>query len=129
MTEIITAELNKTKPALPGELLQFPLDDIDILDFPRQLEVLWNEIIEELYDPRWVTRSHNSTGTYDKGCRGPLCRKSVRENARRKSDREDTMTELAYRYLDPIMEYYHLVAKLRLNNYRRERILAIRSAG
>lgn len=129
MTEIITGEMNRTKPAVPSELLQFPLEDIDILDFPRKLEELWDGILTELCDPRWVTRSHNSTGTYDKGCRGPLCRKALRENSRRKSDGEDMLSTVAYLRLDPIMEFYHVIAKLRLNTYRRERILAIRQAG
>jgi hypothetical protein len=121
--------IDRTKPSLPSELLQFPLEDIDILDFPTQLEELWGEILVELQHPTWAGRAHNNRGTYDQGCRGPLCRKAIRENSRRKRDPADILPELTYRHLDPIMEYYHMIAKLRLERYRVARIMAIRQAG
>lgn len=130
MTETVeSAEvtLDRIKPTLPSELLQFSLDRIDILDFPNKLDELWGQILEELSDPRWITLAHTSPATYDKGCRGPICRKSVRENARRKRDALDTYSESTYAHLDPILEFYYVIAKLRLNNYRRERFQVIRA--
>lgn len=129
MTEVaVDSAIDRTKPSLPDELLRFSLDEIDILDFPAQLEKLWEEILVELAQPKWIGRAHNR-GTYDQGCRGPLCRKAVRENTRRKRDPEDILPELTYRHLDPIMEYYQMIAKLRLERYRVARLMAIRRAG
>lgn len=123
MTELVLEEMNKAKPSLPDELLQFPLDEIDIFDFPVKLEELWGEIMDELMSFQW---SAHNIATYNRGCRGPLCRKSRREDARRKRD-EDSARLMTYARMDPIIEYYHLIAKMRLSNYRRERLSVIQA--
>jgi hypothetical protein len=47
---------------------------------------LWNKLPEdvkrELEDERFSGRTHHKKATYAKGCRGPLCRKAERDEAR-----------------------------------------------
>jgi hypothetical protein len=124
MTEVALAELNREKPSLPSELLQFSLDEIDILDFPRQLEELWNEILAELSDIRWST--HN-IATYNRGCHGPLCKKAVRQDGRRKRATDDTSADRTFKRLDPIIEFYAVIARLRLRDHREARLMAIKA--
>lgn len=57
-----------------------------------RLQTLGNEIMDELLDPEYDTRTHGGTGTYAAGCKGPLCTKADRDASaakyRRKVDRE-----------------------------------------
>lgn len=39
------------------------------------------EVNDELADPTFATYRHGSPGTYNKGCKGPLCRKANRDRA------------------------------------------------
>lgn len=40
------------------------------------------DVLAELLDPDYTGRSHHKKATYAKGCRGPLCRKAERDEAR-----------------------------------------------
>lgn len=44
---------------------------------------LMAEMNVEIADERFATRTHGKRATYDVGCRGPLCRKALRDAARR----------------------------------------------
>lgn len=47
---------------------------------------MWNDlpldVRAELEDPAFIGRTHHKKATYAKGCRGLLCRKSERDEAR-----------------------------------------------
>lgn len=58
------------------------------------LDELPEDVLEELNDPRFLNRTHGTRGTYakasdgGKGCRGPLCRKSERDEGHAKYARK-----------------------------------------
>lgn len=43
------------------------------------------DIVEELRDPKFISRQHYSRATYAEGCRGPLCRKSEKDRGRKRN--------------------------------------------
>jgi hypothetical protein len=43
------------------------------------------DVVEELNDPRYSTRSHGTRGTYAEKCRGPLCRRAERLGSRKRN--------------------------------------------
>lgn len=49
---------------------------------PEKLATLADEIIAELSDPKFITRTHGSRGTHNDGCKGPMCRKANRDRMR-----------------------------------------------
>lgn len=51
---------------------------------PEQQGNLITEVTCELDDPAWLNRTHGIIGTYNSGCRGPLCQKANRDYARAK---------------------------------------------
>lgn len=40
------------------------------------------DVLAELTDPLYINMSHHKKATYGKGCRGPLCKKAERDEAR-----------------------------------------------
>lgn len=72
------------------------------------LEELWNSLLAEIADPVYSGRTHQNRRTHDAGCRGPLCRKAVREHARR---RNRTEASERYRILDEILNAWSPVAR------------------
>lgn len=102
-------------PHIPAELIPVPLPD----DWAVMCRQLWNDTIKELCDEIYLTRSHHNVGTYDQGCRGPLCRKAHREHPKRRKPNDlPTRSALPERAFDPVLEFYHTVAKLRLRTVR-----------
>jgi hypothetical protein len=45
-----------------------------------------SDIVTELQDPKFATRTHYSRATYADGCRGPLCRKSEKDRGRKRNE-------------------------------------------
>lgn len=56
-------------------------------ELDRRITVLFGEVLFELTDERYATRTHGSRKTYDDECRGPLCRKSERDRSRKRYQR------------------------------------------
>jgi len=94
-------------PSLPESLIDHGMTEVELAD-------LWHDLIVELLDNEYVTRTHNKR-TYDAGCRGPLCRKAVREAGRRRF--QNTVHE-KYLFVDPILEYWSPIALERINRLR-----------
>lgn len=125
------AGLDTARPDIPDELFRlesgYPFTQDTIID----LDEIWVDILKELQDAEFHGLRHDSPGTYNRGCRGPLCRKSNRENARgRKSGTERPTRILAPRLeraLDPVLEFYHTIAKVRIRAYQLELLEAIKN--
>lgn len=49
---------------------------------PKTLDTLRRAIELELANPAHISRTHGRRWTYNKGCRGPLCRRANREYMR-----------------------------------------------
>lgn len=96
--------MNKFHPDVPDEIC-----DPEWTPGCDALEELWGAILRELTDDKFSGRTHGNRRTYDAGCTGPMCKKSVREFARR---RHGTGASNRYRYLDPVIELFaHEAAK------------------
>lgn len=117
-------DLNRTRPKIPDELMMWP--ELDISARTEILEQLWNDIWAELNNPEYATRNHHTRGTYDDGCRGPMCTKANRDNPRRKQDPLNSMPLRAERMLDAVAEFYHVIAKHRIKEYKRHLLERIR---
>jgi hypothetical protein len=100
-------------PEVPGAIFNLALDDAD-LTYSLRCEELWREVTCEVLDHRFLKRSHHNVGTYDQGCRGPLCRKALREHPRRKTPAGTTLQLREERIYDPVLEYFHVVIKHRV---------------
>jgi hypothetical protein len=111
--------LDTTTPGVPFDIFQLTDDEPD-LTFGLRCDELWSEIMNELLDQRFYKRAHHNTGTYDQGCRGPLCRKALREHSRRKAPAETTLLVNEDRIYDPILEYFHTIMKFRIKRYQQE---------
>lgn len=87
--------------------------------FNQEILTAWKEVCEEVLDTDYLTRRHGNAGTYDQGCRGPMCRKSYREHPRRQ--RPIGIGKLTPRYeraFDPILEYFHTVIRHRIKMHQ-----------
>jgi hypothetical protein len=104
--------LNRAYPEIPTSIFDVTDGDAD-LTYHLRCEEIWLEVVEEVLDPDYVTRSHHNVGTYDCGCRGPLCRKALREHPRRKGPAV-TVTLREEAIYDPVLEYFHTVIKHRV---------------
>lgn len=108
---------DRDMPQIPTELVP----DVLPINWSDEIENIWTQVLAELTDAEYITRSHHSAGTHDKGCRGPLCRKAYREHPRRKtpaglsgySPREE-------RIYDPVMDFFHLIIRYRIKNFQRQ---------
>lgn len=108
-------EMNLDAPDLPSEIIPVDMPEY----FETECFVYWRKIVEELRDPTYINRTHGNTGTHDKGCRGPLCRKGYREHPRRKKA-ISAYAPREQRIFDPIIEYYALIAKKRIKEIQYE---------
>lgn len=45
-----------------------------------------DEVLAELEDPEYSTRSHYSRATYALGCNGPLCKRAERDRGRKRNE-------------------------------------------
>lgn len=52
-------------------------DIITVLENPDN-----SDILDELCEEKFISRTHGVRSTYAQGCRGPLCRKSERDRGR-----------------------------------------------
>jgi len=105
--------IDLTCPAVPRDIFDVAMDDAD-LTYNLRCEELWNEVLAEVRDENYLKRAHHNIGTYDQGCRGPLCRKALREHPRRKSPAGNALQLREERIYDPVLEYYHVVVKYRI---------------
>lgn len=113
--------LDISMPEVPLTIFSLADEDPDFT-YHGKCEDFWKEVCDELSDPEYSKRSHHNVGTYDQGCRGPLCRKANREHPRRKrSDRGVPVYLLREeRIFDPVLEYFHTVMKYRIRQYQQE---------
>lgn len=111
--------LDLTTPEVPRAIFNVALDDAD-LTYHVRCEELWREVFEEVLDATYTKRAHHNVGTYDQGCRGPLCRKALREHPRRKSPAGTTLQLREERIYDPVLEYFHVVIKHRVRAAQQE---------
>lgn len=112
-------ELDRTRPEIPAILLSKTSEKQSFLE--EKLDELWQEVIKEICDKDYARRSHHNLGTYDQGCRGPLCKKSQRERGRGRGPYGMPIqkhTPRVERALDPVLEYFHIVAKYRVHDYQ-----------
>lgn len=104
-----------TIPDVPKQILSDHCDD----RCREELADLWEQVIAEVFDVAYRGRSHHNVGTYDQGCRGPLCRKALREHPRRKNPMDISIVSPRYeRMFDPILEYFHTVLKYRVREHK-----------
>ena len=108
--------LDKDCPMIPEDLL------VDMDSLPEYyFDVcgsLWTDVLTEMLDQDYRTRSHHNASTYGAGWRGPLCRKALREHPRRKSPVSVNLRE--ERVYDPVIEYFHVVVKHRIRTAQQE---------
>lgn len=105
--------IDLTCPDVPAAIFNVAQDDAD-LTYHMRCEELWPEVTSEVLDHEYVKRAHHNVGTYDQGCRGPLCRKALREHPRRKSPVGGVVQLREERIYDPVLEYFHVVIKHRV---------------
>lgn len=109
--------MDKRIPTIPETIL--PDGFSGTLTFVTEAQELWSDILDELCDENFITRIHHNVGTYDKGCRGPLCRKALREHPKRRTPTGFSgLTPREDRLYDPVIEFFHTVAKFRIKTYR-----------
>lgn len=67
-----------------------------------ELEKLENQdLFSELKDLRFITRTHGCRATYALGCRGPMCRKSERDNTRERWGKRQAAKGKKVKPVDP----------------------------
>lgn len=109
--------IDKSIPVIPETIL--PDGHRGTLTFTTDVRELWTDILDELCDDEFITRIHHNVGTYDKGCRGPLCRKALREHPKRRTPTGFSgLTPREERLYDPVIEYFHTVAKFRIKTHQ-----------
>lgn len=89
-------------PTLPVKLDEHDLEN-------DELCLLWKSLIFEIMDADYQSRTHGNRRTYDAGCRGPMCGKSVREHGRRRSP--DAKSAARYVWIDQIIEFWRPIAE------------------
>lgn len=93
-------------PAIPFELLpkEFPPD------WEARIARLWEHILLEFADEDYYWQSHYKRNTYDNGCRGPMCRKFVRDASRSRPRSNSIYPPREDRIYDPIIDFFKIVA-------------------
>lgn len=102
-------------PPVPVDLFDHGLTDQELTD-------LWHQLIVELLDTEFITRTHQNRRTYDAGCKGPLCSKATREHSRRRSSGQPNER---YVYIDSILEAWKPVAEARIAAAQRQILEAL----
>lgn len=100
-------------PDIPYTIFSLATEDADLTYHMRCVE-LWESVCQEVMNIDYMSRQHHNAGTYDKGCRGPLCRKALREHPRRRSPSGVLIQVHEERIYDPVLEYFHTVIKHRV---------------
>ena len=111
--------MDRILPEIPYEIFSLSIEEPD-LTYHGRCKDLWDEVVEELCDELYSKRSHHNVGTYDQGCRGPLCRKALREHPRRKAPHGIKLQVREERVYDPVLDYFHTVMKHRIRNYQQQ---------
>lgn len=95
-----------TAPTIPFELLprHFPPD------WNQRVDELWDEVRAEFADETHYWQAHYKRHTYDSGCRGPMCRKFVRDASRSRPRSNSMYPPREDRVYDPIIDFYRIVA-------------------
>jgi hypothetical protein len=119
--------IDKDLPTIPLDIFNLAQEDAD-LTYTKRCEELWHEVCQEVFDEVYAKRSHHNVGTYDKGCRGPLCRKALREHPRRRSQSTTLFQLREERIYDPVIEYFHVVIKHRVRAAQQELLKEIRES-
>jgi hypothetical protein len=111
---------DRTIPEIPTAIFNLASDDAD-LTYALRCDELWDEVLDEAINPEYLgKRAHHNVGTYDQGCRGPLCRKAHREHPRRKSPAGTALQLREERIYDPVIEYFYVVVKHRIRTAQQE---------
>lgn len=124
---MIDMPMDKSMPPVPREIFDLALDDAD-LTYTLRCQELWVEVLDECLDTEYRRRTHHNVGTYDQGCRGPLCRKALREHPKRKRGVVSSLTLREERIYDPVLEYFHVVARHRYRKAQQEIIQHLRES-
>jgi len=111
--------IEETSPEIPYDIFSLSCEEPD-LTYTQRCDQLWKEICYELKNEKFLSRSHHNVGTYDQGCRGPLCRKALREHPRRKPVHGVAQQVRDERVYDPVLDYFHTVLKHRIRKYQQE---------
>lgn len=111
--------LDLSVPEVPSAIFNVATDDAD-LSYHLRCDELWEEVVQEVRDEIYLKRAHHNVGTYDQGCRGPLCRKALREHPRRKTPAGTVLQLREERIYDPVLEYFHVVIKHRVRAAQQE---------
>ncbi|SRR6266540_1728715 len=119
--------LDLTTPDIPLDIFNLSLEDAD-LTYHLRCQELWVEVYEEVMDSDYSGRQHHTTGTYDVGCQGILCRKAVRDNPRRKIKSVTPYQIREDRIYDPVIEYFHIVIKHRIRTLQQKILKEIKEA-
>ena len=106
-------------PKLPIEMGDFT--EWDLMIFKER----WDEILSELQDQNMAGRTHGRVATYEAGCHGPICRKEHKfyKSKRRRSG--DAL--IVWDVEDAVTEYFHVIARFRLDTYKRELLDSIKA--
>ena len=112
--------LSRVQPEVPWDIFSLAIDIPD-LTYHLRCEELWDEVLNEMLDGTFTNRQHHNSSTYDSGCRGILCRKANRDHPRRKPTHDQShLYTREERIFDPVLEYFHVVAKHRVKIARME---------
>lgn len=106
-------QIDLNYPGVPPEIFNLAGEDPD-LTYDLRCQELWVEVYTEVLDHEYLKRGHHNVGTYDQGCRGPLCRKALREHPRRRGTSGTLIQVREERIYDPVLEYFHTVTKHRV---------------
>jgi hypothetical protein len=106
-------DLDLSVPNVPFDIFSLALEDPDLTYAMRCAEI-WQDVCDEVLGEKFKARSHHNVGTYDAGCKGPLCRKAHREHPKRRSPSGILTQVREERIYDPVLEYFHTILKHRI---------------
>lgn len=96
-------------PDIPQELCPPVLP----IDWQWDIEELWTAISDELTDQDYETLTHGKLRCYDRGCRGPVCRKFARDMSKSRARSAKPYQPRRERMYDPVIEYFFIIVKQR----------------
>lgn len=109
--------IDKDMPDIPEAIWLLSVSGLQDIpgDHDQMCSILWQECWDEMMTAEYLQRAHHNNGTYDAGCRGPLCRKAQREHPKRRGTQAVNILQ-ADRVYDPILEYFHTVIRYRVRS-------------
>lgn len=107
------------QPEVPYDIFSLSTEDPDLM-YHAVCGELWADVLAELQSEVYNKRAHANVGTYDQGCRGPLCRKALREHPRRRPPHGVAVQLREERVFDPVLDYFHTVLKHRIRNEQQQ---------